>query len=469
MIHKNKIPSVFMVVLFMATLMFSNSVMATPDVGNVVGGPSFSDGDNVVFTGVAFGAKSIAQPLLWDNFNNGTNGAELTSTGTWRVDSDNVAALRPKFDNGSQRDGVGLNAFFNYPPVSAGTYQRDMMFYQGLGIGRGEKVFLSVWIQSSYPGPDQPSSKQWKIMRLSEGPYDTDTYPDVYFDYNRNGFYAAYRDGVGNISTSCMSWPTQTDYMPHPTVNTWFNFMIEASVETGVGNCDGRAKIWFNGQLEMNIDEAKALFDESDFGWDEAWFGEYIQDNTRGYTARFDDIYIDNSWARVEIGNASNYGACTHREIQIPTNWTSSQISFIANQGSFTTGSDLYLFVVDENGIPSDGHLVQFGGGQDDQILPTISISGTETVNVGYPQYINVTGVASDNQTITSVTWVNSLGGSGFASGTTFWTVNNIQLHDGLNNITFTVHDGAGNSENVNIAINWTFPSEPGPVNRTSQ
>lgn len=444
-------------VMAMATLIWSSAAMGAPIVDIANDGQPLVDGATVIIQGTGFSSKTNGQPMVWQDFEDGSNGAELSSTGFWRISSDNATGLRPKFDNGSSRDGGGLNALLTYPPSS----QRDIIFRQDLDIRPGEKVFVSVWIRSSFAGPDNPSAKQWKLMRLSEGPYNSDTYPDLYFDWNRNGFYAAFRDGSGDIRTSCMTSPSQTDYMSPPSPNTWFNFMIQARMESGVGACDGYAKIWYNGRLEMDFDHAKALTDETDSGWDEIWLGEYVQENTVTYTSRFDDVYIDDSWARVEIGNNSSYGSCTHREIQVPVSWNESNISLEVNQGSLPSNTDLFLFVVDESGNASGGHPIRFGGGTPDLIPPTISIAETDTFAVeidGFPHFLGVSGEADDNRSVTSVTWENSLGGSGTASGTTSWEVDSLELYEGINAIVFRAHDSGGNTNSVLLEIEWGYP-----------
>jgi len=55
-------------------------------------------------------------------------------------------------------------------------------------------------------------------------------------------------------------------------------------------------------------------------------------------------------------------------------------------------------------------------------------------------------GLSSDNVGVTSVTWTNSAGGAGTATGTMFWKAEVIPLLQGTNNITITAFDAAGNS-----------------------
>jgi len=77
-----------------------------------------------------------------------------------------------------------------------------------------------------------------------------------------------------------------------------------------------------------------------------------------------DDIYIDNTFARVIIGNASTYDASTHREVQIPTAWSSSSISVTVNVGSFSANERAYVYVVAADGsVNNQGYPITIGGG----------------------------------------------------------------------------------------------------------
>lgn len=70
----------------------------------------------------------------------------------------------------------------------------------------------------------------------------------------------------------------------------------------------------------------------------------------------FDDIYIDNTWQRVEIGNNSVYELCTELELQIPTYWDNGKIVVTGNIATLAQyNRNLYLFVINENNVASNG------------------------------------------------------------------------------------------------------------------
>ncbi|MDP2323444.1 MAG: hypothetical protein Q8N51_05385, partial [Gammaproteobacteria bacterium] len=66
----------------------------------------------------------------------------------------------------------------------------------------------------------------------------------------------------------------------------------------------------------------------------------------------WDDVYLSNTQARVELGNADTWSACTVREIQIPTAWSTTSISATVNTGAFADGG-AWLYVVNGNGVVS--------------------------------------------------------------------------------------------------------------------
>jgi hypothetical protein len=75
----------------------------------------------------------------------------------------------------------------------------------------------------------------------------------------------------------------------------------------------------------------------------------------------YDNIYIDKSIARIEIGNASTYAASTRREIQVPNLWGNSSIQFVANKGGLSSNQAVYLYVIDSNGnVNSTGYPITF-------------------------------------------------------------------------------------------------------------
>ena len=78
---------------------------------------------------------------------------------------------------------------------------------------------------------------------------------------------------------------------------------------------------------------------------------------------------------------------------------------------------------------------------------------------------LNLTGTADDNLglaqgTVVGVTWANSQGGGGNATGITNWSVSDIPLLPGTNILSVTAADSAGNSSNATLTVIYQTPKQ---------
>ncbi|MEK9144991.1 MAG: hypothetical protein AAB339_05220, partial [Elusimicrobiota bacterium] len=83
---------------------------------------------------------------------------------------------------------------------------------------------------------------------------------------------------------------------------------------------------------------------------------------------------------------------------------------------------------------------------------------------------LSLSGSASDSSSsVKEVTWSNDKGGSGTASGTTYWSVSSISLSIGDNIINVTATDNAGNTGKDTITVTYTVQtSTPTPTPTTT-
>lgn len=84
---------------------------------------------------------------------------------------------------------------------------------------------------------------------------------------------------------------------------------------------------------------------------------------------------------------------------------------------------------------------------------PTTGSASTNTTGS-----INLAGTAGDNFGVTSVAWSNDRGGGGTAVGTNSWSVSGLTLLPGLNVITITASDAAGNSTQAVLSALYRVP-----------
>jgi hypothetical protein len=93
-----------------------------------------------------------------------------------------------------------------------------------------------------------------------------------------------------------------------------------------------------------------------------------------------------------------------------------------------------------------------------DTTQPVVSLS-SPTSSAAYSTTsasVSIAGSASDNVGVVSVGWRNAgNGASGSASGTGSWSVANVALVTGVNNITVTARDAAGNEGGFTLAVTY--------------
>lgn len=99
-----------------------------------------------------------------------------------------------------------------------------------------------------------------------------------------------------------------------------------------------------------------------------------------------------------------------------------------------------------------------------DTTLPVVTITGPTSADTyaTTSSSFSIGGTASDNVGVTQVTWQNSLGGSGTATGTTTWSAA-MALQLGTNVITVTALDAAGNGSTDVLSVTYSVPS-PAPA-----
>ena len=98
-------------------------------------------------------------------------------------------------------------------------------------------------------------------------------------------------------------------------------------------------------------------------------------------------------------------------------------------------------------------------------VAPVVRITTptTATTFSAHAAALSLGGTASGNVGVTQVAWSNSLGGSGTATGTTNWSAS-IGLRKGLNLLTITARDAAGNLATDTISVTYSAPDTTKPA-----
>jgi hypothetical protein len=141
------------------------------------------------------------------------------------------------------------------------------------------------------------------------------------------------------------------------------------------------------------------------------------------------------------------------------TSWTTAPIALQTGDNTITVTSR------DAAGNSGSDVLVVRRADGADTTAPAVTIAAPTTSSLYFTAKtaLPLGGTASDAVGVTEVRWVNSLGGSGTAVGTTSWTVLSVPLLVGNNMITVSARDAAGNTASDVITI-WRFSSSTSSI-----
>ena len=98
-----------------------------------------------------------------------------------------------------------------------------------------------------------------------------------------------------------------------------------------------------------------------------------------------------------------------------------------------------------------------------DTTAPAIAITSptaSDTYETSLPS-ISVAGTAADDNALAQVNWSTANGTSGAATGTTNWSTPDIALVEGVNTITVTATDSAGNTAEASVNVTYEAASAP--------
>lgn len=309
--------------------------LGTPSVSSVTG--DVLHGTSIFLFGNSFGSKSPAVPIKYEDFEGGVLGESVATTGYWSTDG-----TPPVFSDNSQRFPGSNNA------LCALTGLQDMFYIANVAIT--DKIYVNYRYRVE-PAPE--STYQLKIWGVGQT-FPTIVYPGIGdFLWEHSDSKSRYLQIYGTDSVQ------EVSYGNWPAEYTWESLSMEISQGT-VGGADGIITAFQNCVQTMEWTDANLRVDVGD-NLDSFKWGQYLGNGGSSTIAQYDDVYIDNTWARIELGDNPNYSSCTHREIQVPSAWSPTSVTVTVNTGSFSTSDSAYLFVVNEDGTPSVGYPVTIG------------------------------------------------------------------------------------------------------------
>ena len=326
-------------------------VLATASVA--WGQPAISDHDGTIarggeltLQGTGFGTKATPSPYKFDDFENGTVGQDLNG---WNFSTSD--GINPEYSDEYVRPASNRSAVCIY---ENGQYLSSFGTYRSEGLA---SVYMDFWVLFA---DEARLSRNHKLYRLYSG--TTQGRPNQYLQLQCDDATPVARFTNDYVDGTYSEVHHHTDWHPTEALNNWVHLQFYLN-QSDAGEANGILQAWFDCGDRVDRTDYKTRDTSYTDDWHSLWFGNYMGneadshcpaiDNAHVY---FDDVYIDITRARVEIGDNADYESCTHREIQIPVSWGSSEITVAANPGSFANGSEAYVFVIDQDGRVSNGH-----------------------------------------------------------------------------------------------------------------
>jgi hypothetical protein len=373
------------------------SIVATADpiITGISG--NFNHKSQVTIIGNNFGIKVKSAPVVWDD----ASGTNMSTT--WDIAVPNSAAnsnYNMQYRSKGYRNVDGPHA--NSQKYIVGGHTNTWNAYAG-GAVMISKIMPSrnegsIFYQRAYyrldpnwqfanTGDTNDNNHKWWAANFGgAGPYEN-TYN--YIDYDQGKFTNGtsvvqhkYSPGTPEHTLTSPDVNGHSNWWSSSAnpVSKWTLYEVEYKIST---TTNGYLKVWADGALVMNY-AGRTDFNTSSsmaFG-----FGGYSATYTISPINNFryfSDIYMDNTAARVVLGNNELLSSSTIIEPQIPSAWSTNSISVNVNLGKFSAGQTAYLFVVDANGVRNaKGFAITVGGSSNPQPPPPIKISVPKIIKV---------------------------------------------------------------------------------------
>lgn len=348
-------------------------LMASSAYGQAITGVtgSVATDSSIVIYGSGFGTKDPAAPLLYDTVANQSDYESLNPGDTVPTRSDDCETC-PWYSM-SGRNPITYST--TSPRVEGGAFYRvtanGFLKQEDYGSASPKNIYVNWWLRISQAVPGTVSSKWIRLWRDNSGTEGRISWTQMHLTY----YTDTNHDGVVDQSG-----------IPHwgdwgGVTGEWNNLELECNsddIEIGYGSLTAKT----NGTV---IHDIRQMWASAPLNYIDAFgFEPNISDNTINHICDWSEVYIDTSLARVMIGDASTFSACSHREIQIPSAWAADEITVTVNTGTFADDADVWLYVIDPDGNASVGYAVAVSSEYDgDPPTPDNAAVGAPTVTRG--------------------------------------------------------------------------------------
>jgi len=343
------------------------------DAGGIL---TLHNGESVTIKGGDFGAKETAAPLAvtYDSPASDDNWSTGVLGGHWELRGEPILIEQdPRTDYPQSAYKMSYDAY--YPPYDALCLNHMVP---------EDKLYISFWMYRDHDtlAMTTGSGNNSKFLRIytdAEGQSGNLVVTFVCDDNGDPANLSVTGDGLGThpysidySAPTCDAGYYSGDWF-HPSSTTcvpkmqaWEHYEFYVDYPTQVAGTDTQVILWKDGMTVarasgMTINEEGQVNDRRLIR-----IGQVSGGRTLHYDEYIDEVYIDNTQARVFIADEANLQWPDspdeiHTEIQVATDWRPTSITFTVNQGSFADGQQAYVYVVTSDGELVPGPVVQFG------------------------------------------------------------------------------------------------------------
>ncbi len=364
-------------------LTFASYCFSAPSISSVSG--TIDDGESIVITGSSFGSNDLNFEWTKANIDAGTPGADFAKT-DWSNTYVSGASQNITYSNVEAHTGQSLLCDFIDDQVGMGAYY-------DFGAGGVTEAYITGWVYLDKN--DAATRFQWKNARIKVNQVygaTTAILGDLWYGasgWDNNNVCSV----VNSVWQDC--YPQENDAW---LLGTWQRFEYwyqrgTINVEDGeyewrrIGRSGSEVIISKNNILTHNTGD--------NTNWRYILLGHYYGNLTPAETNRdmniyYDDLYLSQTRSRVEIGNNEVFTSSGHKEIQIPTAWSGTEITIELNAGSYTVDDNVYVFVVDAAGDASPGYAITIGGEGEESTPGVTQIDTGVVTNIGSGTVLNL-------------------------------------------------------------------------------
>ncbi len=338
-----------------------------PEINNISG--IFKNGETLTLSGNNFSTKPRAEPLIssYDHPSSNNNWSSTTLDGNW------TASGHPHLTNAQRRVPFYQGQYNITYNNSYSVDGYDSIRF--LHMVPEDKLYVSFWMYRDTDSLNEltGSGNNSKIIRVHQSA-SAGTYGDTYFKINcddngdpysfgSSGDQLAYADNwyIGYSSPECNAYKYNNRLFNVSAkdclldLKHWEHYEYYLDYPSTEGGTDGMNIVFKDGTTLAR--SMQIATNESGATDDRRWvlIGQVSGGSTTSYNAYIDQVYIDNTPAHIYLSDSANASwpdidHFHHNEIQVVSSWTDHSISFTFNQGGFSSGDTVYVYVVDTHG-----------------------------------------------------------------------------------------------------------------------